>query len=113
VRLALERGMREHIYTEFRTNGVVVPVVYWITPKAAHTLIANHKLTRGPWRTLNVSLGHFGVDRTHYGTAVKVTAATDVLEQFVAERQPFEFTFITDTLIFSRYGRFSKLGNCK
>tara|TARA_B110001452_G_scaffold153208_1_gene127467 strand:- start:1659 stop:2531 length:873 start_codon:yes stop_codon:yes gene_type:complete len=96
VRLALERGMREHIYTEFRTNGVVVPVVYWITPKAAHTLIANHKLTRGPWRTLNVSLGHFGVDRTHYGTAVKVTAATDVLEQFVAERQPFEFTFVRD-----------------
>lgn len=96
VRLALERGMREHVYAEFRTNGVVVPVVYWITPKSAHTLIAGHKLKQGPWRILNVSQGHFGIDRTQYGRPVEVRTATDVLERFVASRHPFEFTFVRD-----------------
>ena len=50
--------MREWVHAQF--NGSA-EVLYWLTPKAAHTLIGR-LLRKPPWRVLQHGDGHDGTD---------------------------------------------------
>ena len=65
MRTALEHGMREHVLLQFRgPSNAVVPVIYWITPKSAHTTILGHS-TRGDWLPLEPTLDLTALTTAH------------------------------------------------
>ena len=95
-RVALERGMRQWTLVEF--NGR--PAIYWITPKAAHTLIVR-LFRKQPWRVLETYPGHAGFGGIGWmgerNDTISRKGAAKELQQ-ARRRQPLEFTFVREPL---------------
>ena len=114
LQTTFQTGMREWVLAAYQDDRGEIHhryVLYWVTPKAAHTKIT--KLLRSPpFTTLNTSAGHDGVDSTwspEKVQAVQRWAAPRGLGRDVrriAEAQleaalrlePLEFTFIREPL---------------
>ena len=74
--------------------------IYWITPKAAHTLIVR-LFRKKPWAMLTTHPGHAGFGGTGWlgelnGSISRRGAAKDL--QQARRRQPLEFTFVREPL---------------
>ena len=95
-RVALERGMREWMLVEFNGRAAI----YWITPKAAHTLIVR-LFRKKPWRMHRTHPGHAGFGGQGFmgesnGSISRRGAAKEL--QQARRRHPLEFTFVREPL---------------
>ena len=97
-RVGLEHGMREWVHAQF--NGSA-EVLYWLTPKAAHTLIGR-LLRKPPWRVLQHGDGHDGTDGSPwmgvYPNRSVTMRAVETDLQNILRRRPLEFTFVREPL---------------
>lgn len=62
-----------------------VPLLYWITPKAAHTTIVNRLLRRPPFRIVEV-----------VGASLPEAARRAKLREVLRSHEPLEFTFVRE-----------------
>ena len=74
-------SLREFIFL----RAGVTPVMYWITPKAAHTTIVNRLLRRPPFRIVEV-----------VGADIAESARRARFEALRQRYRPFEFTFVRE-----------------
>mgnify|MGYP006188326177 FL=1 len=95
-RVGLERGMREWMLVEFNGRAAI----YWITPKAAHTLIVR-LFRKKPWSTISTHPGHAGFGGVGWmgelNGSISRRGAAKELHQ-ARRRQPLEFTFVREPL---------------
>lgn len=98
VRVGLEHGMREWVHAQY--NGSA-DVLYWQTPKAAHTLIMR-LLRKPPWRIMGIGEGHDGTDGSPwmawYPNRSVTMQAVEANLQDVLRKRPLEFTFVREPL---------------
>lgn len=97
VSATLRAGMREWVLARHAETGQ--HVLYWITPKAAHTFIVR-LLRQPPWVTLNVS-GGFASAHESWSGATEHGAqdrAQRLLSTAVRRHAPLEFTFVREPI---------------
>lgn len=104
VKAVLQRGRRQVIVASYNGSRSQRYIVYWVTPKVAHTKIAKllrrppfHpvKMTANEERVLNAQ-SMLDVGNECLGTA-SCAASSRLLRDFLS-REPFEFTFWRDPL---------------
>ena len=88
--------MREWMLVEFNGRAAI----YWITPKAAHTLIVR-LFRKKPWSMNTTNPGHAGVGGQSFmgqsNGSLSRRGAAEELRQ-ARQRHPLEFTFVRDPL---------------